>query len=176
MLRPLDRGTCVAGTLVCETIGLERTHRALARIEETDKGIKAAITDSQGEEHAYAFPPRTLMLVKHNAKVSKGDQLNEGSLYPAEILEVRGRTETELYLVAEVQRVYKAQGVDINDKHIELIVRQMLKKMRVDSKGSTDLLPGQLEDRVKLQALNKEVKADGVRVGMKLADAERYLI
>jgi DNA-directed RNA polymerase subunit beta' len=130
-------------------------------IEETDKGIKLVITDSQGDEHGYSFPPRTVMLVSHGAKVTKGDQLNEGSLYPAEILEVRGRTETELYLVAEVQRVYRAQGVDINDKHIELIVRQMLKKVRVDSKGSTELLPGQLEDRVRLQQLNKQVKADG---------------
>ncbi len=130
-------------------------------IEETDKGIKLVITDSQGEEHAYSFPPRMVMLVEDGAKVTKGEQLNEGSLYPAEILEVRGRTETELYLVAEVQKVYRAQGVDINDKHVELIVRQMLKKMRIDSKGSTSLLPGQLEDRVKLQQLNKQVKADG---------------
>jgi DNA-directed RNA polymerase subunit beta' len=130
-------------------------------VEETDKGTKLVITDSQGEEHAYSFPPRTVLLVENGAKVSKGDQLNEGSLYPAEILEVRGRTETELYLVAEVQKVYRAQGVDINDKHIELIVRQMLKKVRVDSKGSTELLPGQLEDRVKLQQINKQVKADG---------------
>ncbi len=60
-----------------------------------------------------------------------------------------------------MQKVYRAQGVDINDKHIELIVRQMLKKVRVDSKGTTELLPGQLEDRVKLQQLNKKVKADG---------------
>ena len=74
---------------------------------------------------------------------------------------MKGRTATKLYLVAEVQRVYKAQGVDINDKHVELIVRQMLRKMRVDSKGSTDLLPGQLEDRLKLQAINKKIKADG---------------
>ncbi len=130
-------------------------------IEETDKGIKMVITDGQGEEHSYSFPARMVMLVEHGAKVSKGDQLNEGSLYPAEILEVRGRTDTEQYLVAEVQKVYRAQGVDINDKHIELIVRQMLKKVRVDSKGSSELLPGQLEDRVKLQALNKKLKADG---------------
>jgi DNA-directed RNA polymerase subunit beta' len=93
--------------------------------------------------------------------VSKGDQLNEGSLYPAELLEVRGRSDIEQYLVAEVQKVYRAQGVDINDKHVELIVRQMLKKVRVDSKGSTELLPGQLEDRIKLQQLNKQVKGDG---------------
>ncbi len=129
--------------------------------EETAKGNKLVITDSQGEEHAYSFPPRTVMLVKHGAKVSKGEQLNEGSIFPAEILEVRGRTDTEHYLVAEVQKVYRAQGVDINDKHVELIVRQMLKKVRVDAKGSTELLPGQLEDRVKLQQLNKQIKSDG---------------
>ncbi len=129
--------------------------------EETAKGNKLVITDSQGEEHAYSFPPRTVMLLKHGAKVSKGEQLNEGSIFPAEILEVRGRTDTEHYLVAEVQKVYRAQGVDINDKHVELIVRQMLKKVRVDAKGSTELLPGQLEDRVKLQQLNKQIKSDG---------------
>ena len=78
-------------------------------------------------------------------------QLEEGSLYPADLLRIRGRTEIELYLVQEVQRVYKAQGVDINDKHIELIVRQMLKRVRIDAKGSTTLLPGALEDRHKLK-------------------------
>ena len=75
-------------------------------------------------------------------KIEAGQQLNEGSLYPHELLEVRGRDETERYLVDEVQEVYKSQGVDINDKHIELIVRQMLKKVRVDQKGDTDYLPG----------------------------------
>ena len=72
-------------------------------------------------------------------KIEAGTQLNEGSLYPAELLAVRGRTETERYLVREVQEVYKSQGVDINDKHIELIVRQMMKKVRVDQKGDTRL-------------------------------------
>jgi DNA-directed RNA polymerase subunit beta' len=131
------------------------------QVEKSDKGDKVVITTPEGEESAYSFPPRTVLLVGDGEKVERGTQLNEGSLYPAELLEVRGRTETELYLVSEVQRVYKAQGVDINDKHIELIVRQMMRKMRIDSKGSTDLLPGQLEDRLKLQAINKQVKADG---------------
>jgi DNA-directed RNA polymerase subunit beta' len=130
-------------------------------VESTEKGIKLTITDGEGEEHGYSFPPRTVLNVSDGAKVAKGDQLNEGSLDPKELLEVRGRTETELYLVQEVQNVYKVQGVDINDKHIELIVRQMMKKVRVDSKGSTDLLPGQLEDRVKLQGINKQVKSNG---------------
>ena len=137
------------------------TEGGKVQVEETDKGKKVVVTDAEGEEHAYSFPPRDVLLVSHGDRIERGTQLNEGSLYPAELLEIRGRTETELYLVGEVQRVYKAQGVDINDKHIELIVRQMLRKVRVDSKGSTDLLPGQLEDRLKLQGINKAVKADG---------------
>jgi DNA-directed RNA polymerase subunit beta' len=127
-------------------------------LEETDKAVKLTLTDDKGEEHAYSFPPRTNVLVEKGKRVEVGTQLNEGSLYPAEILSIRGRTETELYIVAEVQRVYRSQGVDINDKHIELIVRQMLKKMRVESKGSTELLPGQLEDRLVFNAINEKVK------------------
>jgi DNA-directed RNA polymerase subunit beta' len=130
-------------------------------VEETDKAVKVTITDEKGEEHAHSFPARTRLFVEPGEKVEPGQQLNEGSLYPAELLAIRGRTDTELYLLGEVQRVYRAQGVDINDKHIEVIVRQMLKKVRVDSKGSTALLPGQLEDRQKLKALNKEVKDKG---------------
>ena len=137
------------------------TESGKVQVEETEKGNKVVITDAEGEETSYSFPPRDVLLVSHGDRIERGTQLNEGSLYPAELLEIRGRTETELYLVGEVQRVYKAQGVDINDKHIELIVRQMLRKVRVDSKGSTDLLPGQLEDRLKLQGINKAVKADG---------------
>ncbi len=127
-------------------------------VEEGEKGSTITLTDAKGEEHKYTFPLRTLLLVKHGQRVEAGTQLNEGSLYPAELLEIRGRTETEMYLVKEVQKVYKAQGVDINDKHIELIVRQMLKKVRIESKGSTELLPGQLEDRHKLKRTNKQVK------------------
>ena len=127
-------------------------------VEETDKAVKLTITDDKGEEHAYSFPPRTNVLVEPGKRVEVGTQLNEGSLYPAEILAIRGRTDTEVYIVAEVQRVYRTQGVDINDKHIELIVRQMLKKVRVESKGSTELLPGQLEDRLVFDAINEKVK------------------
>jgi len=130
-------------------------------VEETDKALKTIVTESSGEEHAYSFPPRTRLHVADGDKVEVGQQLNEGSLYPADLLAIRGRTDTELYLVAEVQRVYRAQGVDINDKHIELIARQMLKKVRIESKGSTSLLPGQLEDRGALKRLNKKTKEEG---------------
>ncbi len=127
-------------------------------IEESDKAVKVTITDDKGEEHDYSFPPRTNLYVESGKKVEVGTQLNEGSLYPAEILAIRGRTATEQYIVSEVQRVYRTQGVDINDKHIELIVRQMLKKVRVDAKGSTELLPGQLEDRLTFNAINDKMK------------------
>ncbi|HEX5374624.1 MAG TPA: DNA-directed RNA polymerase subunit beta', partial [Solirubrobacterales bacterium] len=130
-------------------------------VEETDKALKVIVTESSGEEHAYSFPPRTRLHVADGEKVEVGQQLNEGSLYPADLLAIRGRTDVELYLVAEVQRVYRAQGVDINDKHIELIARQMLKKVRIESKGSTSLLPGQLEDRGALKRLNKKTKEEG---------------
>jgi DNA-directed RNA polymerase subunit beta' len=127
-------------------------------IEESEKALTVAIIDDAGEEHRHTFPRRTRLFVEQGEKIEPGKQLNEGSLYPAELLAVRGRTETEIYLVREVQEVYKSQGVDINDKHIELIVRQMLKRVRVDQKGSTDLLPGQFIDRQELQRLNADVK------------------
>jgi DNA-directed RNA polymerase subunit beta' len=127
-------------------------------VEESDKAAKVIVTDAKGEDESYTFPPRTRLNVAHGDRIEAGTQLNEGSLYPAELLAIRGRTETELYLLSEVQKVYKAQGVDINDKHIELIVRQMMKKVRIESKGSTTLLPGALEDRHRLKRINKDVK------------------
>jgi DNA-directed RNA polymerase subunit beta' len=126
-------------------------------IEETDKALTVVITDDGGEEHRHTFPRRTRVFVEGGQKIEAGTQLNEGSLYPHELLAIRGRTETELYLVKEVQEVYKSQGVDINDKHIELIVRQMMKKVRVDQKGDTDLLPGQFVDRLDYARINQAV-------------------
>jgi len=130
-------------------------------IEETDKALTVVITDEAGEEHRHAFPRRTRLFVGAGEKITAGRQLNEGSVYPHELLAIRGRTETEQYLVKEVQEVYKSQGVDINDKHIELIVRQMLKKVRVDQKGDTDYLPGQFVDRFEFAKANDAVIANG---------------
>jgi DNA-directed RNA polymerase subunit beta' len=130
-------------------------------IEETEKALTVVITDEAGEEHRHAFPRRTRLYVSSGEKIAAGKQLNEGSLYPHELLAIRGRTETEQYLVKEVQEVYKSQGVDINDKHIELIVRQMLKKVRVDQKGDTDYLPGQFVDRYEFATANDAVIAKG---------------
>ncbi len=130
-------------------------------IEETDKALTVVITDDSGEEHRHAFPRRTRLFVNSGEKIAAGRQLNEGSVYPHELLAVRGRTETEQYLVKEVQEVYKSQGVDIDDKHIELIVRQMLKKVRVDQKGDTDYLPGQFVDRFEFAKINDAITDKG---------------
>jgi DNA-directed RNA polymerase subunit beta' len=130
-------------------------------IEETDKALTVVITDDSGEEHRHAFPRRTRLFVSSGEKINAGRQLNEGSVYPHELLAIRGRTETEQYLVKEVQEVYKSQGVDIDDKHIELIVRQMLKKVRVDQKGDTDYLPGQFVDRFEFAKANNAINEAG---------------
>jgi DNA-directed RNA polymerase subunit beta' len=130
-------------------------------LEETDKALTVVISDQAGDEHRHAFPRRTRLFVSDGEKIKAGKQLNEGSVYPHELLAIRGRTETEVYLVKEVQEVYKSQGVDINDKHIELIVRQMLKKVRVDQKGDTDYLPGQFVDRFEFAKANEAVSQDG---------------
>jgi DNA-directed RNA polymerase subunit beta' len=140
-------------------------------IEETDRGPKVIIEPMElGEDgeplpaKEYQLPRRTRLLVEKRQTVEAGDPLHEGSLSPAELLAFhskagKGATPTEMYLVGEVQKVYRAQGVDIHDKHIELIVRQMLKKVRVENAGDTDLLPGQLVDRVVLERENARVKA-----------------
>ena len=117
--------------------------------------------DEEGEPlpvKEYVLPRRTRLLVRAGDTVEAGDPLAEGSLNPADVLLLKGSTATELYLVGEVQKVYRSQGVDIHDKHIELIVRQMLKKVRVVSAGETELLPGQLVDKVVLERANEAAR------------------
>jgi DNA-directed RNA polymerase subunit beta' len=136
-------------------------------VEETERGPKVTIEPMVGDEEPkeYQLPRRTRLLVKTGDDIQAGDPLHEGSLNPTDLLDLhsrasRGSTPTELYLVREVQKVYKSQGVDIHDKHIELIVRQMLKKVRIENSGSTDFLPGQMVDKVVLERENKRVKKE----------------
>ena len=136
-------------------------------IDDSERTIKVTITPTELDEDGelpnpkeYSFPRRTRLKVAKGQLVERGDALNEGSLNPGELLQLRDSTTTELYLVGEVQKVYKSQGVEIHDKHIELIVRQMLKKVRVETNGDTELLPGQLVDRVVLERENARVKKE----------------
>ena len=142
-------------------------HDGKVSIEDGERTIKVTVTatklDADGElpdPREYSFPRRTRLRVAEGDTVEAGDALNEGSLNPADLLLLKGATATELYLVGEVQKVYKSQGVEIHDKHIELIVRQMLKKVRVDTNGDTELLPGQLVDKVQLERENARVKKE----------------
>jgi DNA-directed RNA polymerase subunit beta' len=139
-------------------------------VEETDRGPKITIDpkalDEDGEPlplKEFQLPRRTRLLVQTGDTVEPGDPLHEGSLSPADLLALHSKsgkrsTPTELYLVGEVQNVYRSQGVEIHDKHVELIVRQMLKKVRIENAGDTDLLPGQLVDKVVLERENARVK------------------
>ncbi len=136
-------------------------------IEPDDRGPKVTVhldgLDENGEPLepvTYQVPRRTRLLVENGQMVEVGDPLHEGSQTPADLLRLKGSTATELYLVGEVQKVYKSQGVEIHDKHIEVIVRQMLKKVRVEDAGTTELLPGQLVDRVVLERENVRVKKE----------------
>ena len=133
----------------------------MSRSSRPSAAPRSLIHTPDGEEPtSYQLPRRTRMLVENGQEVEPGDALHEGSRTPADLLRLKGSTATELYLVSEVQRVYKSQGVEIHDKHIELIVRQMLKKVRVDTPGDTELLPGQLVDKVVLEKENARVKKE----------------
>ena len=111
------------------------------------------VTDASGEEHKYTFPRRTRLFVDRRPEArARARSSTRARCTRTTCSGIQGRTETEQYLVKEVQNVYKSQGVDINDKHIELIVRQMLKKVRVDQKGDTDYLPGRVRRPLRLRA------------------------
>ena len=130
-------------------------------IEESDRSRKITVRGSGDKERVYQVPRRARLRVRDGQDVSAGDQLTEGSINPHDILRVLGPQAAQLYLVREVQEVYKSQGVDIHDKHIELIVRQMLKKVEVVEAGDTDLLPGEKVDRKFFEEVNEAVVAQG---------------
>ena len=109
----------------------------------------------------YPIPHNAKLLVKSGDRVRAGDPLTDGPLDPQELLEVRGRAEVQNYLVMEVQKVYRSQGVTISDKHVEIIVRQLLRKVRVDNPGDTRLLPTELADRLEFERENARVLAEG---------------
>jgi DNA-directed RNA polymerase subunit beta' len=126
------------------------------------KGIRRiTVTAESGEEKAYQVPFGSRIRVKEGHTVTAGDLLTEGSANPHDILKVKGIYGVQMYLVQEVQSVYRSQGVWINDKHIEVTVRQMLRKRRIETAGDTDLLPGGLVDVFELEDENNRVEAEG---------------
>jgi len=113
------------------------------------------------DEKEYTIPHGTRLTVKPGDKVNAGDQLTEGVIDPHDILHITGKGAVQRYLIDEVQKVYRSQGVNINDKHIEVIVRQMLSRVQILSSGDTELLPGDLVNRFDYENVNARVMAEG---------------
>ena len=132
------------------------------KIQETKKKKEVVVT-SKDNSKTYTIPFGSKLKVRDDDMVEAGDALIEGSINPAEILAIKGPEGVYEYLVSEVQKVYRNQGVDINDKHIEVIARQMLKKVRVEDQGDTTLFPGALVDMYEFEAQNNQAIEEGLR-------------
>ena len=131
------------------------------KINETKKKREAVVSNEEGESKVYLIPYGSRLKVSDGQRVEAGDELTEGSINPHDILKIKGLKGVQAYLLQEVQKVYRLQGVDINDRHIEVIVRQMLRKVRVEDAGDTDLLPGGLVDIFEFERENERVIAEG---------------
>jgi len=139
------------------------TQPVLARVagEVVIEDEQLSIVYEEKEEREYSVPTATHILIRDRDHVTAGQQLTDGSINPQDILHILGKEAVQQYLVDEVQRVYRSQGVSINDKHIEVIVRQMLTKVCIDSSGDTDLVPGELVARWHYEDVNARVLAEG---------------
>jgi DNA-directed RNA polymerase subunit beta' len=133
---------------------------------------EVTVTSPGGEVKVYAIPYGARVKVKTGDSVDSGTVLTEGSVYPQDILRTKGPKAVQEYLVKELQNVYRMQGVEINDKHVEVIVRQMLRKVKVEDSGDTELLPGELVDIFKFDDENGQVLERGGRP----ATAKRTLL
>jgi DNA-directed RNA polymerase subunit beta' len=132
------------------------------KVEETEKTRKIIVVPDDGsEEVAYQVPMRSRLLVSDGGHVAVGQQLIAGAVNPHEVLRILGSRAVQLHLVHEVQEVYRSQGVSIHDKHIEIIIRQMLKRVNVLESGDTELLPGELVERPRFEEVNRGVVTDG---------------
>lgn len=144
----------------------------VVKINETKKKREVSIVSDDGEAKNYLIPYGSRLVVTEGQRVEAGDELTEGSVNPHDILKIRGVKGVQMYLLQEVQKVYRMQGVEINDKHIEIIIRQMLRKVRVEDSGDTDMLPGSLVDIFEFEKKNKEI----IEKGGQPAIAKRVLL
>ena len=134
----------------------------VANIKDTKKKREVVVTNNEtGEAKTYLIPYGSRIKIQDGAYLEAGDALTEGSVNPHDLLKIKGVRDVQDYMIREVQRVYRLQGVEINDKHIEVIVRQMLKKIRIENNGDTDLLPGTLVDVLDFEDVNEKIIAEG---------------
>ncbi len=133
-----------------------------ATINDTKKKREVIVTnDETGESKAYLIPYGSRIKIQDGQVLGAGDELTEGSVNPHDILKIKGLRAVQDYMIQEVQRVYRLQGVDINDKHIEVIVRQMLKKIRIEENGDSEFLPGTMVDTLDFEETNERLIAEG---------------
>ena len=133
-----------------------------ANISDTKKKREIIVTNDQtGESKAYLIPYGSRIKIQDGVHLEAGDELTEGSVNPHDILKIKGLRAVQDYMIQEVQRVYRLQGVEINDKHIEVIVRQMLKKIRIEERGDTEFLPGTMVDVLEFNEVNEQMEAEG---------------
>ena len=145
----------------------------VVHIEEIKTTRNIIITnDATGESENYMIPYNLKIRVQEGEYIEKGTRLTEGNIYPTDILSILGTQAVQDYIIHEVQKVYRLQGVDINDKHIEVIVRQMLRKIKVTETGSSYLLPGTLVDKKEVDEINESIKARRDAGEYDLADVE----
>ena len=134
----------------------------VATIKDTKKKREIIVTNNEtGESKAYLIPYGSRIKVMDGAVLEAGDELTEGSVNPHDILKIKGVRAVQDYMLREVQRVYRLQGVEINDKHIEVIVRQMLQKVRVETNGDSEMLPGVLVDALDFEDTNEKLVEEG---------------
>ena len=131
------------------------------RIEETKKKRTVYVVTDSGEEYSYDIPFGLRLKVKDGIAIGAGDEITEGSVNPHDIMSIKGVDGAREYLLSEVQKVYRLQGVDINDKHLEVVVRQMTRKIKVTEQGDTNLLPGVMIDMFDFRAENERVESFG---------------
>ena len=141
--------------------------------EDRNKRIDLRHRRNAARNTSTTFRTARILAVHEGDQVQPGDQLNEGSLNPHDILRIKGETALQNYLVQEVQKVYRSQGVDINDKHIEVIVRAMLRKVKIVEGGDTLMLPGQLIEAAQFHEANERVRADGKEPATRQSGAAR---
>lgn len=132
-------------------------------INESKHKREVVITSDDGNSQSYTIPYGSRLKVTDGQKIEAGDELTEGSVNPHDILRIKGVVEVQTYLLQEVQKVYRLQGVDINDKHVEVIIRQMLRKVKIEDAGDTDMLPGSLVDMFAFERENEAAIAQGLR-------------
>ena len=133
-----------------------------AIINDTKKKREIIVTNNEtGESKAYLIPYGSRIKVQDGAELGAGDELTEGSVNPHDILKIKGLRAVQDYMIQEVQRVYRLQGVEINDKHIEVVVRQMLKKIRIEENGDSEFLPGTMVDTLDFEDTNERLIAEG---------------